>query len=56
MDSDARYERPCRWMLAIAAGIQWTAVALAIGPTHEVNPAVQLAAALGRLLNVLLPG
>ena len=31
MDSDdARYERPCRWLLAVAAGIHWVAALLVI--------------------------
>jgi hypothetical protein len=30
MDTDARYERPCRWLLAVAAAVHWVAAALVI--------------------------
>ncbi len=30
MDTDAQYERPCKWLLAFAAAIHWVAAVLLI--------------------------
>jgi hypothetical protein len=30
MDADLRYERPCRWLLAVGAGINWVSAMLVI--------------------------
>jgi hypothetical protein len=51
MDTDARYERPCRWLLAVAGGIHWIAAALVISDGFlEIESASQYARVLQNLV------
>ena len=58
MDNDARYERPCKWVLAVAAGIHWVAAALVLisSDLHVGNQFVgHYARAVQELVNAILP-
>ena len=57
MDNDARYERPCKWILAVAAGIHWVAAALVISSDlHVGNQFVgHYARGVQELVNAILP-
>lgn len=35
MDGDARYERPCKWLLATGAAINWVAAMLVVLTQEE---------------------
>jgi hypothetical protein len=54
MDDDLRYARPCRWLLAVGAGINWVAAMLVISGRSEVVSASELAQAIEPLLNSLV--
>jgi hypothetical protein len=55
MDTDARYERPCRWLLAVAAGIHWVAAALMISDRFvEIESAGQNARYIKNMLASLI--
>ena len=45
MNPDLRYERPCRWLLFVGAGINWVAAMLIISDRVEAAPLQQLAQA-----------
>lgn len=54
MNPDLRYERPCRWLLAVGAGINWVAAMLVISNRVETAPSVHYAQVIEPLLNAIV--
>lgn len=53
MNPDLRYERPCRWLLAVGAGINWIAAMLVISNRADAAPALHYARIVEPLLDAI---
>ena len=54
MDGDARYERPCKWLLATGAMINWVAAMLVMLNNQEGELISRYASDLARWLAVAI--
>jgi hypothetical protein len=52
--NDARYERPCRWLLAVAAGMHWVTAAFMWTEHLRASYDVQIGGTIAGVLRTLI--
>jgi hypothetical protein len=52
--NDARYERPCRWLLAVAAAMHWITAALLYSEHLQADSQLEVGGTFAGVLRALI--